>query len=64
MKGILDMDHEARRFVVQGVHMTLDGRPGKPWKSDEPRNNELVFIGRNLDRARLREGFLSCLTSV
>lgn len=64
LKGILDLDSEARRFVVQGVHMTLDGRPGKPWKPGEPRKNELVFIGRGLDEARLREGFKSCLASV
>jgi G3E family GTPase len=31
-----------------------------PWKPGE-RHNSLVFIGRNLDRARLNEGFRSCL---
>jgi NTE family protein len=56
-----DLDGEARRFVVQGVHMTLDGRPGKPWRADETRFNQLVFIGRDLDEARLRDGFRSCL---
>lgn len=61
MKGILDVDHAERRFVFQGVHMTLDGRPGKPWRLDETRQNELVFIGRNLDKAELRTGFESCL---
>ncbi|HEY9641155.1 MAG TPA: GTP-binding protein [Coleofasciculaceae cyanobacterium] len=61
MKGILDVDEEDRRFVFQGVHMTLDGRPGKPWKSSEVRRNELVFIGRNLDEAALRDGFQACL---
>ncbi len=59
MKGIVDVD-EDRRFVFQGVHMTLDGRPGKPWKPNEPRRNELVFIGRNLDEAVLRSGFQAC----
>jgi len=63
LKGILDMDDEARRFVVQGVHMTLDGRPGKPWKAGEPRQNQIVFIGRDLDEPRLRDGFLSCMAS-
>ena len=48
MKGILNVDDEDRRFVFQGVHMTLDGRPGKPWKPDEIKTNELIFIGRNL----------------
>jgi G3E family GTPase len=61
MKGILNVDDEDRRFVFQGVHMTLDGRPGKPWHPNEIRTNELVFIGRNLNEAQLREGFLTCL---
>ena len=60
MKGILDVDGEDRRFVFQGVHMTLDGRPGKPWQPGELRRNELVFIGRNLDEMQLKEGFQSC----
>lgn len=61
MKGILNVDDEDRRFVFQGVHMTLDGRPGKPWHPNEIRTNELVFIGRNLNAAQLREGFSTCL---
>lgn len=63
MKGILDMDEADRRFVFQGVHMTLDGRPGKPWRPGETRRNELVFIGRNLEEAELRQGFQTCLAS-
>lgn len=61
MKGILNVDNEDRRFVFQGVHMTLDGRPGKPWQPTDTRTNELIFIGRNLNEIQLREGFLSCL---
>ena len=61
MKGILNVDDEDRRFVFQGVHMTLDGRPGKPWKPNEIRQNELIFIGRNLNESQLKEGFLTCL---
>ncbi|MEO0648732.1 MAG: GTP-binding protein [Cyanobacteria bacterium J06650_10] len=63
MKGILDVDNAPRRFVFQGVHMTLDGRPGKPWRPGETRRNELVFIGRNLDEAELRAGFQSCFAT-
>ena len=62
MKGILNVDNEDRRFVFQGVHMTLDGRPGKPWKPDETKTNELIFIGRNLQESQLREGFFTCMT--
>jgi G3E family GTPase len=61
MKGILDMDYEDRRFVFQGVHMTLDGRPGRPWQPGETRRNELVFIGRDLNEDELRRGFHDCL---
>jgi G3E family GTPase len=60
VKGIIDLSDESRRFVFHGVHMTLDGRPGKPWKIGEPRVNEVVFIGRNLDDAALRSGFGEC----
>jgi G3E family GTPase len=60
IKGIIELEGEPRRFVFHGVHMTLDGRPGKPWKPGEPRQNELVFIGRALDAIVLRSGFESC----
>ena len=60
-KGIINLDNEARRFVFQGVHMTLDGRPGKPWKQNENRINELVFIGKNLNDLEINNGFNSCI---
>jgi G3E family GTPase len=59
-KGIVDISGEARRLVFHGVHMTLDGRPGKPWGPTEPRTSQLVFIGRNLDERALRAGFAGC----
>ena len=62
MKGILDIDSEDRRFVFQGVHMLLDGRPGRAWKDSELRRNELVFIGRNLPEMELKKEFQACLT--
>ena len=61
MKGILNIANDNRRFVFQGVHMLFDGRPDRPWKADESRRNELVFIGRNLDEAKLKEDFRACL---
>ena len=60
-KGILAFKDEPRRFVFQGVHMLLDGDLQRAWKSDEPRDSRLVFIGRNLDKEALRAGFESCL---
>lgn len=60
MKGILSIKDMAERFVFQGVHMLFDGHPDRPWKPGE-RHNQLIFIGRNLDREKLNEGFRSCL---
>jgi G3E family GTPase len=61
MKGILNITGEDDRFVFQGVHMIFEGKPDRPWKQNETRKNELVFIGRNLDEAKLRQDFLACL---
>lgn len=63
-KGILNFDDANRRFVFQGVHMTLDGRPGKPWGPAERRINQLVFIGRNLDGESIKEQVMSCSTQL
>jgi G3E family GTPase len=59
-KGILSLRDQPRRYVFQGVHMLLDGREDRLW-GDEPRRNQLVFIGRNLKRAKLQDGFRACL---
>jgi G3E family GTPase len=61
MKGILTIAGEDHRFVFQGVHMLFDGRPDRPWKANETRKNELVFIGRNLNETELKAGFRACL---
>jgi G3E family GTPase len=60
IKGIIDLEGESRRFVFHGVHMTLDGRPGRAWDPTSARINEMVFIGRNLDPVALRSGFDGC----
>lgn len=61
MKGILNLAGEDERFVFQGVHMIFEGKPDRKWKPNETRKNELVFIGRNLDEAKLKEDFRQCL---
>jgi G3E family GTPase len=61
MKGILNIAGEDDRFVFQGVHMIFEGKPDRPWKNSETRKNQLVFIGRNLDEAKLKQDFLACI---
>jgi G3E family GTPase len=61
MKGIIHFANSPLRFVFQGVHMLFDGKPDRPWEDSESRVNQLVFIGRNLDRTALNKGFDACL---
>jgi G3E family GTPase len=60
-KGILALVGQDRRFVVQAVHMLLEGDFTTPWGAAEERRSRLVFIGRNLDAAALREAFAHCV---
>ncbi|WP_213765378.1 GTP-binding protein [Caballeronia sp. dw_19] len=61
-KGIVDLAGSDRRFVFQGVHMTMNTDFDRPWRLDEVRDSRLVFIGRNLDRRGLRESIGHCKT--
>ncbi len=61
MKGIVSIAGEDHRFVFQGVHMLFDGKEDRLWKNGETRKNQIVFIGKNLDREMLVEGVKSCL---
>jgi G3E family GTPase len=56
----LSISREDRRLVFQAVHMILEGDLQRPWRADETRTSRMVFIGRNLDEAKLRAGFEAC----
>jgi G3E family GTPase len=60
MKGVLNIKGEARRHVFHGVHMMFDAQAERPW-GDSRRLNQIVFIGRGLDRAELEAGFESAV---
>jgi G3E family GTPase len=60
MKGVLSMRNDDDRFVVQAVHMLMEGDHQRPWKPGEKRQSRLVFIGRNLPKDLLRDGFERC----
>ncbi|WP_298254869.1 GTP-binding protein [Bradyrhizobium sp.] len=62
-KGILAFSDDDDRYVFQGVHMMLEGDHQRPWKDGEPRKSRLVFIGRELPEAAIREGFESCIVT-
>ena len=60
MKGILSLKNQPNRFVFQGVNMFFDGYPEQPW-GDRKRENNLIIIGRDLDRSFFEDGIRSCL---
>jgi len=60
MKGVMSVKGSAKRLVFQGVHMIFDARFDREW-GDTPRENRLIFIGRNLDRGALTTAFRNCL---
>ncbi|MBS0385412.1 MAG: GTP-binding protein [Proteobacteria bacterium] len=60
LKGIFAFPNEPKRFVVQGVHMIVEGDTQRDWRPDEKRASRLVFIGRNLDPKQLEASFLAC----
>ncbi len=64
MKGILNLEDEERTFVFQAVFSMMQGSFGKPWKPGEKRTNKFVFIGKNLNKQLLEDGFKACLVQV
>ncbi|MGP0630836.1 CobW family GTP-binding protein [Nitrospina sp. 32_T5] len=59
-KGILNVEDSPNRYVFQSVYMMFDAREDRPW-GESPRQNTLLFIGRNLNRERLEAGVQSCM---
>lgn len=59
-KGILSIKGVPQKVVLQGVHMLFDMTVGSTWDKKEKRVCKIIFIGRNLDRNLLTQGFLSC----
>jgi G3E family GTPase len=60
LKGIVAIDGDDRRHVLQGVHRIRELRPAEPWGRTTPAS-KLVFIGRKLERRALREALAGCL---
>jgi G3E family GTPase len=60
LKGIIALKDDPDRYVVQGVHMIVEGDHQRPWKDGENKESRLVFIGRNLDAERLKRTFEAC----
>jgi G3E family GTPase len=60
LKGIIALKGDEDRYVLQGVHMILEGDHQRAWKDGEKHESRLVFIGRDLDAERLKKSFDAC----
>ncbi|KAF4129278.1 Cobalamin synthesis protein cobW C-terminal domain [Phytophthora infestans] len=59
-KGVVNVAGIDKKYVFQGVHTLFSGRFADNWAPGEKRETRFVFIGKNLDRQALTEGFLAC----
>ena len=60
LKGIIAFKDDPDRYVVQGVHMIIEGDHQRAWKDGEKHESRLVFIGRELDGEKLKRTFEAC----
>jgi G3E family GTPase len=64
LKGVIHMAGDNRRYIIQGVHMMLEGDYQSDWAPNMPRQSRFVLIGRNLYdkavRTQIEAGFLAC----
>jgi len=60
-KGILAVQGMKERFVFQAIHMLFANSKGNPWTADEERRCKMIFIGKNLNREELTNGFMACM---
>lgn len=60
LKGIIAFDGDDDRYVVQGIHMIVEGDHQRPWSDGEERQSRIVFIGRDLDHEKLKRTFEAC----
>lgn len=60
-KGVIAVKGMENKYVFQGVHMLFGGDFAKqPW-GDAERKSCFCFIGKNIGRMKLKEGFEACI---
>jgi len=53
VKGFVSVPQKPMRMVLQGVGKRFEHYYDRPWKTDETRQTQLVFIGKALDTAEI-----------
>ena len=60
-KGFLNIAGNPRRAIFHGVNNRFTLMWDRLWEKDEKRTSQLVFIGKNLEEARVRKQLEQCL---
>merc|ERR1712070_1093523 len=60
-KGVLAVKGMKQKFVFQAIHMLFANSNEGEWQPDEEKRCKMVFIGKNLDRNELTDGFMKCM---
>jgi len=66
IKGVIWLENQEKKYVLQSVGKRFDLTEHKVWKDDEPRESRIVFIGKNIQRkgiSKLLSNSLSQLVS-
>lgn len=63
IKGILNFPNNPHKIILQGVFDSLSFSEGDLWKEErkEEKYNHIVFIGKDLIRENLENGFVNCI---
>jgi len=61
LKGVVSVQGDDRRVLVQAVHELYQTIPTTNWTEEESKKNTVVFIGRHLDKEVLQKHFCACL---
>ncbi len=63
VKGFVAVPNKPMRMVLQGVGQRFEQFFDRPWRSDELRLTQLVFIGQQLDAATIRSRLEAMITA-
>merc|ERR1712118_536582 len=60
-KGVLAVKGMKEKFVFQAIHMLFANSNQGSWAPGEEKRCKMVFIGKNLNREELMDGFMKCM---
>ena len=59
IKGFVNVPQKPMRMILQGVGNRFDSFYDRMWLEEEPRQTRLVFIGRELQAAKVEKAILN-----